>query len=78
MKRPGSDALVPTMTCVTNADVRNSHSRQKAAEYLMAFEKCFLASSHTKKNCPPTSFVLVAECSSAMSLLRGYIQMSLH
>lgn len=49
MKCPGSAALVPTMTCVTDADVRNSHNRQKAAEYLMAFEKCFLASSHTKK-----------------------------
>lgn len=52
MKCPGSAALVPTMTCVTDADVRNSHNRQKAAEYLMAFEKCFLASSHTKKKLP--------------------------
>lgn len=35
--------------CVADADVRNSHNRQKAAEYLMASEKCLLASSHTKK-----------------------------
>lgn len=72
----GSCALIHMMTCVTNADLRNSHNRQKAAESLMASEKHFLASSHTKKNCRPPSVVLVAERSAATYLLLAYIQMS--
>lgn len=69
----GSCALIHMMTCVSNADLWNSHNRQKAAESLMASEKHFLASSHTKKNCRPPSVVLVAERLTATYLLLAYI-----
>lgn len=72
----GSWTLIGMVTCVTSTGLRSSHSRQKATEQLMAFEKYFLASSHTKQKRLPTSLVLVAEHSSATYLLLGYIQIS--